>query len=40
MWQDKPYYSEYIKLQLLKRASYEKLIEYLLMMTGSVKHGN
>ena len=32
-----PYYSERTKLKLLKSASTEKLIEYLLMVTGSVK---
>lgn len=32
-----PYYSERTKLKLLKSASTEQLIEYLLMMTRSVK---
>ena len=32
-----PYYSEHTKLKLLKSASREQLIEFLLMMTGSVK---
>lgn len=32
-----PYYSETTKLKLLKSASTEQLIEFLLMMTGSVK---
>ena len=40
MFQNKPYYSENVKLQLLKKAPYEKLLEYLLMMTGGAKHGN
>lgn len=32
-----PYYSERAKLKLLKSATTEQLIEFLLMMTGSVK---
>jgi hypothetical protein len=32
-----PYYSERTKLKLLKSASTEQLIEFLLMMTGSVR---
>ena len=34
---DLPYYTERAKLKLLKSAPEEKLIEFLLMMTGSVK---
>ena len=38
MWQIyEPYYSERTKLKLLKSASTEQLIEFLLMITGSVK---
>ena len=38
MWQiHEPHYSERTKLKLLKNASTEKLIEFLLMMTGSEK---
>ena len=32
-----PYCSDRTKLKMLKEASYEQLIEFLLMMTGSVK---
>lgn len=38
MWQIyEPYYSEKTKLKMLKSATTEQLIEYLLMITGSVK---
>lgn len=38
MWQkNNLYYSERTKLKLLKNASTDQLIEFLLMMTGSVK---
>ena len=38
MWQiNEPYYSEKTKLKLLKSASTEQLIEFLLMMTRSKK---
>jgi hypothetical protein len=38
MWQENNiYYSEKSILKLLKSASTEKLIEYLLMMTGRAK---
>lgn len=38
MWQkNNLYYSERTRLKLLKEAPYEKLIEYLLMMTARKK---
>lgn len=38
MWQiNVPYYSERTRLKLLKSASAEQLIEFLLIMTGSKK---
>lgn len=38
MWQiNEAFYSERTKLKLLKNAPTEKLIEFLLMVTGSVK---
>ena len=38
MWKIyEPYYSEETKLKLLRSASTEQLIEFLLIMTGSVK---
>ena len=38
MWQiNEPYYSERAKLKMLKSATTEQLIEFLLMITGSVK---
>ena len=38
MWQiSEPYYSEKNKLKMLKSASYEQLVEFLLIMTGSKK---
>ena len=41
MWQtNNVYYSENVRLQLLKKAPYEKLLEYLLVMKVGAKHGN
>jgi hypothetical protein len=38
MWQiNEACYSERTKLKMLKNASTEQLIEFLIMMTGSVK---
>ena len=38
MWQtNEHYYSEKAKLKMLKSATTEQLIKYLLMITGSVK---
>lgn len=41
MWQtSKPYYTEKTKLKMLKSASTEKLMEYLLMVTRRAEDGN
>lgn len=38
MWQtSEPYYTKKSKLKMLKSATTEQLIEYLLMITGSEK---
>jgi hypothetical protein len=40
MWQiNEPYYSDKTKLKMLKEASTEKLMEYLLMVTRRAEDG-